>query len=78
MEQLEPFTEYLHIIVTLLDKYGFIGTNEDKLAFADSIDGTYQEFMDNGTPRSDWPAILERELLEFRAREGAEYFAKQH
>ncbi len=78
MEHLESFTEYLHIIVTLLDKYGFIGTNEEKLAFADSIDGTYQEFMDNGTPRADWPAILERELLEFRAREGAEFFEKQH
>ena len=48
------------------------------MAFADSIDGTYQEFMDNCTPLADWPAILERELLDFRAREGAEYFAKQH
>lgn len=78
MEQLEYFTEYLHIVVTLLDKYGFIGTDEEKMAFADSIDGTYQEFMDNGTPLADWPAIIERELLDFRAREGAEYFAKQH
>ena len=78
MEQLESFTEYLHIVVSLLDKYGFIGTNEEKLAFADSIDGTYQELIDNGTPRSDWPAILERELLDFRAREGAEFFEKQH
>ena len=36
------------------------------------------EFMDNGTPVSDWPEILERELIEFKSHEGAEYFAKQH
>uniref|UniRef100_A0AAU7B9Q7 Uncharacterized protein n=1 Tax=Klebsiella phage KpTDp2 TaxID=3153336 RepID=A0AAU7B9Q7_9CAUD len=78
MEQLESFTEYLHIVVTLLDKYGFIGTDEEKMAFANSIDGTYQEFMDNGTPVADWPEILERELIEFKSHEGAEYFAKRH
>lgn len=78
MEQIESFTEYLRIVVELLNKYGFIGTDEEKLAFADTIDGTYIEFMDNGIPMADWPAILERELLEFRAHEGAEYFAKQH
>ena len=78
MEQIEYFTEYLLVVVELLDKYGFIGTDEEKLAFADTIDGTYMEFMDNGIPMADWPAILERELLEFRSHEGAEYFAKQH
>lgn len=78
MEQIESFAEYLRIVVELLNKYGFIGTDEEKLAFADTIDGTYIEFMDNGIPMADWPAILERELLEFRSREGAEYFAKQH
>lgn len=78
MEQIESFAEYLRIVVELLNKYGFIGTDEEKLAFADTIDGTYIEFMDNGIPMDDWPAILERELLEFRSHEGAEYFAKQH
>lgn len=78
MEQIESFAEYLRIVVELLNKYGFIGTGEEKLAFADTIDGTYIEFMDNGIPMADWPAILERELLEFRSHEGAEYFAKQH
>lgn len=78
MEQNESFAEYLRIVVELLNKYGFIGTDEEKLAFADTIDGTYIEFMDNGIPMADWPAILERELLEFRSHEGAEYFAKQH
>ena len=78
MEQNETFAEYLRIVVELLNKYGFIGTDEEKLAFADTIDGTYIEFMDNGIPMADWPAILERELLEFRSHEGAEYFAKQH
>ena len=78
MEQIESFAEYLRIVVELLNKYGFIGTDEEKLAFADTIDGTYIEFMDNGIQMADWPAILERELLEFRSREGAEYFAKQH
>ena len=78
MEQIESFAEYLRIVVELLNKYGFIGTYEEKLAFADTIDGTYIEFMDNGIPMADWPAILERELLEFRSHEGAEYFAKQH
>ncbi|UVT30672.1 hypothetical protein [Klebsiella phage vB_KshKPC-M] len=43
-----------------------------------TIDGTYMEFMDNGTPAADWPEILERELIEFKSHEGAEYFAKQH
>ena len=38
----------------------------------------YMEFMDNGTPVADWPEILERELIEFKSHEGAEYFAKQH
>ena len=78
MEQIETFTEYLRIVVELLDKYGFIGTDGEKLAFADTIDGTYMEFMDNGTPVADWPEILERELIEFKSHEGAEYFAKQH
>ncbi|UYL04554.1 hypothetical protein NFBINONH_00010 [Klebsiella phage KP13-2] len=78
MEQIESFAEYLRIVVELLNKYGFIGTDEEKLAFADTIDGTYIEFMDNGIQMADWPAILERELLEFRSHEGAEYFAKQH
>ena len=78
MEQIESFAEYLRIVVELLNKYGFIGTDEEKLAFADTIDGTYIEFMDNGIPMADRPAILERELLEFRSHEGAEYFAKQH
>ena len=78
MEQIESFAEYLRIVVELLNKYGFIGTDEEKLAFADTIDGTYIEFMDNGIPMADWTAILERELLEFRSHEGAEYFAKQH
>ena len=78
MEQIEYFAEYLRIVVELLNKYGFIGTDEERLAFADTIDGTYIEFMDNGIPMADWPAILERELLEFRSHEGAEYFAKQH
>lgn len=78
MEQIESFSEYLRIVVELLNKYGFIGTDEEKLAFADTIDGTYIEFMDNGIQMADWPAILERELLEFRSHEGAEYFAKQH
>lgn len=78
MEQIESFAEYLRIVVELLNKYGFIGTDEEKLAFADTINGTYIEFMDNGIPMADWPAILERELLEFRSHEGAEYFAKQH
>lgn len=78
MEQIESFAEYLRIVVELLNKYGFIGTDEEKLAFVDTIDGTYIEFMDNGIPMADWPAILERELLEFRSHEGAEYFAKQH
>ena len=78
MEQIESFAEYLRIVVELLNKYGFIGTDEEKLAFADTIDGTYIEFMDNGIPMADWPAILELELLEFRSHEGAEYFAKQH
>lgn len=78
MERIESLTEYLRIVVELLDKYGFIGTDEEKLAFADTIDGTYMEFMDKGIPMADWPAILERELLEFRSHEGAEYFAKQH
>lgn len=78
MEQIESFAEYLRIVVELLNKYGFIGTDEEKLAFADTIDGTYIEFMDNGIPMDDWPSILERELLEFRSHEGAEYFAKQH
>lgn len=78
MEQIESFAEYLRIVVELLNKYGFIGTDEEKLAFADTIDGTYIEFMDNGILMADWPAILERELLEFRSHEGAEYFAKQH
>lgn len=78
MEHIESFAEYLRIVVELLNKYGFIGTDEEKLAFADTIDGTYIEFMDNGIPMADWPAILERELLEFRSHEGAEYFAKQH
>ena len=78
MEQIESFAEYLRIVVELLNKYGFIGTDEEKLAFAGTIDGTYIEFMDNGIPMADWPAILERELLEFRSHEGAEYFAKQH
>ena len=78
MEQIESFAEYLRIVVELLNKYGFIGTDEEKLAFADTIDGTYIEFMDNGITMADWPAILERELLEFRSHEGAEYFAKQH
>ena len=78
MEQIESFAEYLRIVVELLNKYGFIGTDEEKLAFADTIDGTYIEFMDNGIQMADWPAILERDLLEFRSHEGAEYFAKQH
>lgn len=78
MEQIESFAEYLRIVVELLNKYGFIGTDDEKLAFADTIDGTYIELMDNGIPMADWPAILERELLEFRSHEGAEYFAKQH
>lgn len=78
MEQIESFAEYIRIVVELLNKYGFIGTDEEKLAFADTIDGTYIEFMDNGIPMADWPAILECELLEFRSHEGAEYFAKQH
>lgn len=78
MEQIDSFAEYLRIVVELLNKYGFIGTDEEKLAFADTIDGTYIEFMDNGIPMADWPAILERELPEFRSHEGAEYFAKQH
>ena len=78
MEHIESFAEYLRIVVELLNKYGFIGTDEEKLAFADTIDGTYIEFMDNGITMADWPAILERELLEFRSHEGAEYFAKQH
>lgn len=78
MEQIESFAEYLRIVVELLNKYGFIGTDEEKLAFADTIDGTYIEFMDNGIPIADWPEILERELIEFKSHEGEEYFAKQH